>query len=79
LLFFLLTVSVRWSNPTRSLSPVLTMDGGVGRGAESHETGMPGLIDKVPSQGTDQKGTVPICCCCLSRWDLSLLVFWPVY
>jgi hypothetical protein len=26
--FSLLTVSVRWSNLTRSLSPVLTMDGG---------------------------------------------------
>jgi hypothetical protein len=49
------------------------MDGG-----GSHEAGTPSVMGKVtPSQDADKKGTDPVCgCCCLSRWDLPLPVFW---
>jgi hypothetical protein len=48
---------------------------------ESQKTGTPGLISKViPSQDSDKKGIDPVyCCCCLSKWDLSLPDFWSIY
>jgi hypothetical protein len=72
--FSLLTALVSWSNLTSSLSPLLTTDGGGWGVTRQTQTG---LISKViPSQDADKKGTDPVYCYCLSRWDLPLPVFW---